>query len=153
MRAAVLLAAITPLALGDYHPAAVQEFFASPVPRAVHRAALFEADTGVIDSLLAPFVESKRFRSPFVRVGDDADQTFKYDAEGSPTTAAEALRILRDDGCSFTLRYEQLAGVDWPAAVAALVPPEIREDVAPIDRVEKDGGVTVHAYISAPRAS
>ena len=97
MRAAVLLAAITPLALGDYHPAAVQEFFASPVPRAVHRAALFEADTGVIDSLLAPFVESKRFRSPFVRVGDDADQTFKYDAEGSPTTAAEALRILRDD--------------------------------------------------------
>ena len=42
MRAAVLLAAITPLALGDYHPAAVQEFFASPVPRAIHRAALFE---------------------------------------------------------------------------------------------------------------
>ena len=130
MRAAVLLAALTPLALSDYHPAAFQEFFASPVPRAVHRAALFEADTGVIDALLAPFVESKRFRSPFVRVGDDADQTFSIDNMFDSASAFDQdLGWCVNDGVDLNDRWGNSAfkntpcestscGVNWAAAVS-----------------------------------
>jgi mannose-6-phosphate isomerase-like protein (cupin superfamily) len=132
------------------HTKKIGEWFADSAADVVHERGAFEDAEGLgVDALLAPFVAEARFKTPYVKVLDDASQTFRYEQDGAPQTPAEALATLDADAVSYVLRYEHLSLDEWPAALRALLPSELE---AELTENAYEGGVTVHAYISPPGA-
>jgi mannose-6-phosphate isomerase-like protein (cupin superfamily) len=142
-------------AYGQAHDA-VGACFGAPKEDVTHdREAFVEHEALALGELIKPFVfvdsdkDASLWKAPFVKTSRDGGQTtWKFDRE--PSTAADVLALLRAEGLSFVLRYEKLDVAEWPPALAALLPEDLKKELT-ADLAA--GGTTVHLYLSAPGVS